>query len=108
MGDAVSFVVGTGVLPTGISPEPEFYYVCAVPTTTTLQISLIRTGTSINITANGLIGWQIRKARVNNSYIALDFTKYNEFDIYSNLEFVPIDPILFTASDTTQHYKNII
>ena len=91
VGDSVSFVDDTGTLPTGIVAEPEFYYVVAVPTTTSIQISLTRDGTAVTISEVGASGWKIRPASVTFSGVTLDFTKYREIDIYSpNLEFVPI------------------
>lgn len=84
VGDVVSFGAGTGTLPTGISAEPEYYYVVNADTTKTIKISLTGGGASINITADGTVGWQIRRAGViiPTSPVPLDFTQYNEVDIY--------------------------
>jgi hypothetical protein len=81
----VSFNALTGVLPTGISAEPEFYFVTSVPTTSTLTISLTRGGATLNITANGTTGWGIRRMDVIPSNTPLDFATYSEFDIYSDM-----------------------
>jgi len=81
----VGFSALTGVLPTGISAEPEFYFVTSVPTTSTLTISLTRGGATLNITANGTTGWGIRRMDVIPSNTPLDFATYSEFDIYSDM-----------------------
>jgi len=52
VGDRVRCVAGTGALPTGISAATD-YWVLTVPTTTTLTISATRSGTLLNITADG-------------------------------------------------------
>lgn len=61
VGEAIAFGAGTGALPGGLSPEPEFYHVIAVPTTTTLQVSLTYGGAAVDITDAGTAGWVVRK-----------------------------------------------
>jgi len=56
----IAFGAGTGVLPAGLSPEPEYYWVVAVPTTTTLQVSLTYGGAAVDITDAGTTGWVVK------------------------------------------------
>lgn len=56
----IAFGAGTGALPAGLAAEPEYYWVVAVPTTTTLTVSLTYGGTAVNITDAGTAGWVVR------------------------------------------------
>lgn len=56
----IAFGAGTGALPGGLSPEPEYYYVIEVPTTTTLKVSLTYGGTAVDITDAGTAGWVVK------------------------------------------------
>jgi len=49
----VAFGAGTGALPAGLAAEPEYYWVVAVPTTSTLQVSLTFGGAAIGRTTAG-------------------------------------------------------
>lgn len=57
----IAFGAGTGALPAGLSPEPEFYRVVAVPSTTTLQVSLTIGGAAVDITGAGTAGWVVKQ-----------------------------------------------
>lgn len=56
----IAFGAGTGALPAGLAAEPEYYWVVAVPTTTTMQVSLTYGGAAVDITDAGTAGWVVR------------------------------------------------
>ena len=73
--DPVSFGAGTGALPTGLSAEPEFYYVVSTPTSKTLTVSLTKSGSTVDITADGTAGWTVRRARLTGVSVPIDFSE---------------------------------
>jgi hypothetical protein len=85
---SISFNPLTGVLPTGIEPEPEYYFVASTPTTSTITISATRGGATLNITANGTTGWGIRQAHVAPTNTTTDFATYSDIEIYSEIPLI--------------------
>ena len=83
----IAFGAGTGALPAGLSPEPEYYYVIEVPTATTLKVSLTYGGTAVDITDAGTAGWVVRLLPSGSSEaIACDVSLDDgDIDIYWNV-----------------------
>lgn len=107
----IAFGAGTGALPAGLSPEPEYYWVVAVPTTTTLQVSLTYGGAAVDITDAGTAGWVVRTLprAVSNSGLllsGLSLDTYDTIDLYYSFAFARVGSgsYIIAASNTGVAY----
>ena len=94
----IAFGAGTGALPAGLSPEPEYYYVIEVPTTTTLKVSLTHGGTAVDITSAGTAGWVVKNLPVattngNLSFPTLDISTDGDIECYFLASWAKKNPV---------------
>lgn len=81
VGEAIAFGAGTGALPAGLSPEPEYYYIVEVPTTTTLKVSLTYGGAAVDITDAGTAGWVVKMLPTPGAFSIAAFSLNNAEDV---------------------------